>query len=219
MKHHQVAAALAQCHSMTPSIVHRDLKPENLLLTSTEDDANVKIADFGLAKLLNDDALMQTACGTPGYVAPEILDQIPYDHKVDTWSLGVITYILLCGFPPFYDENNAKLFEKIKSAQIDFPSPYWDNVSQEAQEFILALLRKDPNDVAATETEPAKIGRISCAEVKDQAWIRTQLAVDPAEAADAPNLNNAMAQLKNFNAKRKFKQSVMKVKLVNRMKS
>eukprot|EP01084_Bolivina_argentea_P205855 351589_1 len=88
-------------------IVHRDLKPENLLYSAETDDAEIKIADFGLAKLLRESDMMATACGTPGYVAPEILSGGPYTDKVDLWSLGVITYILLCGFPPFYDENNA----------------------------------------------------------------------------------------------------------------
>lgn len=100
-----LADALHYCHQR--GVVHRDLKPENLLYSDTTDAAQIKIADFGLAKLLNQTQLMATACGTPGYVAPEILLGKPYSDKVDMWSLGVITYILLCGFPPFYDENNA----------------------------------------------------------------------------------------------------------------
>ena len=102
-------------------VVHRDLKPENLLYSSPEPDAVVKISDFGLAKVISND-LMTTACGTPGYVAPEILIGQGYDFSVDYWSIGVILYVLyegnihnlkfrLCGYPPFYEESNEKLFE------------------------------------------------------------------------------------------------------------
>jgi len=191
----KVADALAYCHNMEPSIVHRDLKPENLLLTSTEMDADVKIADFGLAKILNDDTLMQTACGTPGYVAPEILEVQPYDKQVDAWSLGVITYILLCGFPPFYDDNNAQLFASIKSGNYEFPEPYWNDVSQDAKEFI--------NDMLVVKPE----GRISCEQVKDHKWIQNTLKEEhKCEALDM----NAMTQ---FNARRKFKMAGQKIKL------
>lgn len=88
----KLARALLYCHAK--GIAHRDLKPENLLYQSTDPDAEIKIADFGLAKLVKGDSLMQTACGTPGYVAPEILEGRPYGAEVDMWSLGVITYIL-----------------------------------------------------------------------------------------------------------------------------
>lgn len=139
-----VADALAYCHSAEPPIVHRDLKPENLLLIDSSEDADVKVADFGLAKMLTKDTLMQTACGTPNYVAPEILEGREYDEKVDAWSLGVIMYILLCGFPPFYDENNAALFTAIKSGDFEFPSPFWDDISSEAKDCIKRMLTVDP---------------------------------------------------------------------------
>jgi calcium/calmodulin-dependent protein kinase I len=138
----KLANALKYCHDM--GIAHRDLKPENLLYQSTEPDSEIKIADFGLAKLVKGDSLMQTACGTPGYVAPEILESRPYGSEVDMWSLGVIMYILLCGFPPFYDENNAALFASIKRGIFDFPSPYWDGISDVAKDLICRLLVVDP---------------------------------------------------------------------------
>eukprot|EP00903_Cladosiphon_okamuranus_P008364 g8042.t1 len=95
---------------MKNGIVHRDLKPENLLYSDfDEEKAVLKLADFGLAKLCSENAMLNTACGTPGYVAPEILESRPYGKEVDMWSVGVIAYILLCGFPPFYDENSALL--------------------------------------------------------------------------------------------------------------
>jgi|ERR1712216_398424 len=189
-----VADALAYCHKK--GIVHRDLKPENLLLTSAEDDSSVKIADFGLAKLLNDETIMQTACGTPGYVAPEILESTAYDEKVDAWSLGVISYILLCGFPPFYDENNAMLFQAIKAGQYDFPSPYWDEVSQEAKDFIAKLLVVNPGD------------RMSCADVASDPWITQVLGTGGKEM-----INLDRKEMKKFNAMRKFQMAGQKIKL------
>lgn len=87
---------------------------------------------------------MYTACGTPAYVAPEILEGKGYTLKVDSWSLGVITYVMLCGFPPFYDEDNEKMFEFIKQGQYDFPSPFWDDISSSAKDLISKLLVTDP---------------------------------------------------------------------------
>ncbi len=111
-------------------IVHRDLKPENLLFSSKEADARIMISDFGLSRIFNDDEVMKTACGTPGYVAPEVLKRQGYGCEVDLWSIGVITYILLCGYPPFYDENNQELFQQIMRGDYQFDSPHWDDISQ-----------------------------------------------------------------------------------------
>jgi len=128
------------------NIVHRDLKPENLLLKSPQEDTEIKLADFGLSKVLGTEVMMQTACGTPGYVAPEILQtsDTGYGKEVDMWSVGVITYILLCGFPPFYNDNVAQLFESIINADFDYPSEYWDHISDDAIDFIDLLLLADP---------------------------------------------------------------------------
>jgi serine/threonine protein kinase len=103
----QVLSAVAYMHDS--GVVHRDLKPENLLYHSPDEDSKIMISDFGLSKM-EDSGIMATACGTPGYVAPEVLAQKPYGKEVDVWSIGVISYILLCGYPPFYDENDANLF-------------------------------------------------------------------------------------------------------------
>jgi len=115
-----IVDAIRYCHEM--GIAHRDLKPENLLYSSPDPSATLKITDFGLAKVLNNE-LMTTACGTPGYVAPEIIEGKGYGPAVDYWSLGVIIYVMLCGFPPFYEETNEKLFDMIKGAKYEFPSP------------------------------------------------------------------------------------------------
>jgi calcium/calmodulin-dependent protein kinase I len=97
------------------------------------------ISDFGLSKM-EDSGVMATACGTPGYVAPEVLAQKPYGKSVDVWSIGVIAYILLCGYPPFYDENDANLFAQILKGDFEFDSPYWDEISDSAKDFIRHLI-------------------------------------------------------------------------------
>jgi len=138
----KIVSAIDYLHNL--GIVHRDLKPENLLLKSATDDTEVKLADFGLSKIVGPHVMM-TACGTPGYVAPEVLSATGYDKEVDLWSIGVITYILLCGFPPFYNEDLPKLFEQIMKADYDFPPEYWNHVSKDAKDFIKKLLVVDPS--------------------------------------------------------------------------
>ncbi|KAJ3216513.1 calcium calmodulin-dependent protein kinase type 1G [Dinochytrium kinnereticum] len=125
-------------------IAHRDLKPENLLLSDRSAQAKIMISDFGLSKIFSDDEVMRTACGTPGYVAPEVLRRQGYGREVDLWSLGVITYILLCGYPPFYDQNNVELFKQIMAGRYEFDRPWWDNISDVAKDFIKKLLVLDP---------------------------------------------------------------------------
>jgi len=138
----QILDAIAYMHGN--GICHRDLKPENLLVTGDNDDM-IKISDFGLSKDFGRENL-KTSCGTPDYVAPEVLRGATYDNSVDVWSVGVITYILLCGFPPFYGNTDQQIFGKILRCEYDFPSPDWDTVSDDAKEFIRALLVLNPND-------------------------------------------------------------------------
>jgi calcium/calmodulin-dependent protein kinase I len=167
------------------------LQPENLLYSSPDDEADIKIADFGLAKLIRQSDIMATACGTPGYVAPEILQGKPYTDKVDLWSLGVILYILLCGFPPFYDENNAALFAQIKAAAYDFPSPYWDDISDVAKDLVRRLLVVDVQK------------RYTAEEVLKHPWITG--------GASTVHLPQTYEQLRRYNARRRFRQGVRKV--------
>ncbi|RUS90298.1 hypothetical protein EGW08_001896, partial [Elysia chlorotica] len=134
--------ALYYMHSR--SIVHRDLKPENLLVHRNKDGSiTLKLADFGLAMEVKE--LIYTVCGTPTYVAPEILTEVGYGLEVDMWAVGVITYILLCGFPPFRspDRNQTELFEFIKAGEYEFLSPYWDSTSKSAKDLISRLLIVD----------------------------------------------------------------------------
>jgi len=114
-------------------IAHRDLKPENLLLKSKDNDYDVKIADFGLSSFIDSQKMMQTACGTPAYVAPEVLQATGYDKTVDMWSVGVITYILLCGFPPFHAETVKALLQVVLKGEFGYPSPYWDVITPQAK--------------------------------------------------------------------------------------
>lgn len=137
-------------------IVHRDLKPENLLLAS-EDPGSVRIADFGLSTILSMEQqhggeLLHTACGTPGYVAPEIIAHEGYTAAVDMWSVGVIIYILLCGFPPFYGDSESEVFAKVAAIDFEFKRPYWDDVSDMAKDLICSLLVKAPNRLTAEQT-------------------------------------------------------------------
>lgn len=153
----QISSALSYLHEL--DIVHRDLKPENLLLTARSEAYDVKIIDFGLAKQSQE--LMKMPCGTPGYVAPEILKRRKYHKEVDIWSLGVITYILLCGFPPFHDDgNNLKnLYKQIRAGKYSFPEKYWKNISKEAKDLIKKMLQVKPRN------------RISADAILNDPWI------------------------------------------------
>ena len=132
--------ALSYLHAQ--QVVHRNLKPENLLC----EGHTLKIADVGLARVVSRGDMMKTTCGTPGYVAPEILENRGYDSgAVDMWSVGVILYILLCGFPPFYEEELPALFEQILHARYDFPFPWWDEFSQESKNLVRKLLELSPS--------------------------------------------------------------------------
>jgi serine/threonine protein kinase len=179
----QLCQALDYLH--TKKIVHRDLKPENLLYASPADDANLKVADFGLARMLTAGDMMKTACGTPGYVAPEILKNKGYDSgAVDMWSAGVILYILLCGFPPFYEEELPALFDQILHARYDFPSPWWDNISADGKDLVKKLLELDVKK------------RLTAAQVLAHPWMG---------AAPTVALDGAQKALKKYNASRKLK--------------
>jgi len=141
----QVVSAVDYLH--TNGIAHRDLKPENLLSAGEGENEIIKIADFGFSKsFAGDDAeKLMTSCGSPGYVAPEILTAESYDKSVDMWSVGVIIYILLSGYPPFYADSAPALFKKIMDVKYDFDDSVWEDISDSAKDLIRNLLVKEPS--------------------------------------------------------------------------
>ncbi|XP_074838490.1 serine/threonine-protein kinase DCLK1 isoform X1 [Carettochelys insculpta] len=155
---YNLASAIKYLHSL--NIVHRDIKPENLLVYEHQDGSkSLKLGDFGLATIV--DGPLYTVCGTPTYVAPEIIAEAGYGLKVDIWAAGVITYILLCGFPPFRGcgDDQEVLFDQILMGQVEFPSPYWDNVSDSAKELITMMLQVDVDQ------------RFSALQVLEHPWV------------------------------------------------
>jgi len=143
-----ICVAVKFLHDM--NIAHRDLKPENLLYTRKENCGVLKLTDFGFAKETLTRDTLQTPCYTPYYVAPEVLGPEKYDKSCDIWSLGVIMYILLCGFPPFYSNHGLPISpgmkKRIRSGQYEFPKPEWTNVSQDAKELIKGCLKTNPEE-------------------------------------------------------------------------
>lgn len=140
---------------------YRDIKPENILLESDDlDNLNLKITDFGFACFFQPEKGLEEVLGSPLYMAPEIVREENYDQKVDIWSMGVITYILLCGRPPFRGRSKQEIFHSITSGELLFDHPIWDKVSNEAKDFIKKALAKDRNH------------RPNASEMLDHPWIR-----------------------------------------------
>jgi len=135
--------AIRYCHD-EKQIVHRDLKPENFLYSTPEENSPIKIIDFGLSRHDSSVGIMKTKVGTPYYVAPEVLRR-EYTKSCDIWSIGVITYILLCGYPPFYGDSDNQIFDQVRTGLFTFPSPDWDDISDCAKDFIRSLLRMEPS--------------------------------------------------------------------------
>jgi len=181
----QMVAAVQYMHDH--GVCHRDLKPENLLCSGDDEEELVRIADFGLSKIFEHGEELKTACGTPDYVAPEVLECKPYDMAVDMWSVGVITYILLCGYTPFYANTHQELFQKITSLEYDFPSPEWDEISTSAKDFIKKLLVKDP------------MARLTAEQCTLHPWLNTPVETPK----DIPRLDAALTSLKDYSKTRK----------------
>uniref|UniRef100_A0A803WER2 calcium/calmodulin-dependent protein kinase n=1 Tax=Ficedula albicollis TaxID=59894 RepID=A0A803WER2_FICAL len=183
----QILEAVLHCHQM--GVVHRDLKPENLLLASKCKGAAVKLADFGLAiEVQGDQQAWFGFAGTPGYLSPEVLRKEAYGKPVDIWACGVILYILLVGYPPFWDEDQHKLYQQIKAGAYDFPSPEWDTVTPEAKNLINQMLT----------INPAK--RITAHEALKHPWVCQRSTV-----ASMMHRQETVECLKKFNARRKLK--------------
>nr|DBA28899.1 TPA: hypothetical protein GDO54_009184 [Pyxicephalus adspersus] len=194
----QILESVNHCH--LNGIVHRDLKPENLLLASKSKGAAVKLADFGLAiEVQGDQQAWFGFAGTPGYLSPEVLRKDPYGKPVDMWACGVILYILLVGYPPFWDEDQHRLYQQIKAGAYDFPSPEWDTVTPEAKDLINKMLT----------INPAK--RITASEALKHPWICQRSTV-----ASMMHRQETVDCLKKFNARRKLKGAILTTMLATR---
>ncbi|XP_040578159.1 calcium/calmodulin-dependent protein kinase type II alpha chain isoform X2 [Lepeophtheirus salmonis] len=194
----QILESVNHCHSN--GVVHRDLKPENLLLASKQKGAAVKLADFGLAiEVQGDQHAWFGFAGTPGYLSPEVLKKEPYGKAVDIWACGVILYILLVGYPPFWDEDQHRLYAQIKAGAYDYPSPEWDTVTPEAKNLINQMLT----------VNPAK--RIRSDEALKHPWICQRERV-----ASVVHRQETVDCLKKFNARRKLKGAILTTMLVSR---
>ncbi|XP_041714567.1 calcium/calmodulin-dependent protein kinase type II subunit gamma isoform X6 [Coregonus clupeaformis] len=187
-------------HIHQHDIVHRDLKPENLLLASKMKGAAVKLADFGLAiEVQGDQQAWFGFAGTPGYLSPEVLRKDPYGKPVDIWACGVILYILLVGYPPFWDEDQHKLYQQIKAGAYDFPSPEWDTVTPEAKNLINQMLTINPSK------------RITADQALKHPWICQRSTV-----ASMIHRQETVECLRKFNARRKLKGAILTTMLVSR---
>ncbi|XP_016092573.1 calcium/calmodulin-dependent protein kinase type II delta chain isoform X2 [Sinocyclocheilus grahami] len=195
---HQILESVSHIHHHDK--VHRDLKPENLLLASKCKNAAVKLADFGLAiEVQGDQQAWFGFAGTPGYLSPEVLRKEAYGKPVDIWACGVILYILLVGYPPFWDEDQHKLYQQIKAGAYDFPSPEWDTVTPDAKNLINQMLT----------INPAK--RITAQEALKHPWVCQRSTV-----ASMMHRQETVECLKKFNARRKLKGAILTTMLVSR---
>ncbi|XP_058801252.1 calcium/calmodulin-dependent protein kinase type II alpha chain isoform X17 [Phymastichus coffea] len=194
----QILESVHHCHHN--GVVHRDLKPENLLLASKAKGAAVKLADFGLAiEVQGDTQAWYGFAGTPGYLSPEVLKKEPYGKPVDIWACGVILYILLVGYPPFWDEDQHRLYAQIKSGSYDYPTPEWDTVTPEAKNLINQMLTVNPNK------------RITASEALKHPWICQRERV-----ASVVHRQETVDCLKKFNARRKLKGAILTTMLATR---
>lgn len=193
----QILEAVAYLHEN--GVVHRDLKPENLLYADLSLDAPLKIADFGLSKIIDDQVTMKTVCGTPGYCAPEILRGNAYGPEVDMWSVGVILYILLCGFEPFFDPRGDQyMYSRILNCDYEFVSPWWDEVSLNAKDLVSKLIVLDPHK------------RLTVREALQHPWVL-------GKAARFSHMDTTQRKLQEFNARRKLKAAMKAVVATSRM--
>jgi calcium/calmodulin-dependent protein kinase I len=192
----QVLSAVDYLHHN--KVVHRDLKPENLLYLSREAHSDLVLADFGIAKMMDrGEEALKTMAGSFGYAAPEVMLKQGHSYPVDMWSLGVITYTLLCGYSPFRSESMADLIEECQSGQVVFHDRYWKDVSSDAKEFIMHLLQ--PN--------PAK--RWTSQQALKHVWLTGKTATD----------RDLLPELRAYHAKAKLRRGIELVKLANRIEA
>ncbi|KAK2757071.1 hypothetical protein FQN54_005040 [Arachnomyces sp. PD_36] len=190
----QVLDAVNYLHER--NVVHRDLKPENLIYLTKNPNSELVLADFGIAKMLDSPSeVLTTMAGSFGYAAPEVMQRKGHGKAVDMWSLGVITYTLLCGYSPFRSENINDLIEECQDGHIVFHERYWRDVSDDAKNFIVSLLQPDPNR------------RPSSQEALKHTWLVGETATD----------HNLLPEIKAYMAKARLKRGIEIVKLANRI--
>eukprot|EP00871_Galdieria_phlegrea_P000679 jgi/Galph1/1611/GphlegSOOS_G276.1 len=200
---YRLVCSVYQCHLV--HVVHRDLKPENFVFENDEENCKLKLVDFGLANIFSsNNSAFYTLCGSPSYIAPEILFQKPYTAKVDIWSLGVIIHVVLSGHAPFEHRDEKELFYKIKREPVVLRGESWNNISDEAKDLVLHMLCKDPNL------------RPSIDWCYNHPWIRQRREHD-AVVRRKNNLPMTLRSLQNFDARDKWDASVKKVEIVNRL--
>lgn len=176
-------------------ICHRDMKPENLLLKSQHDDSSILLADFGFAKYVPESGL-KTRCGTPAFVAPEIIVGKAYNTQADMWSVGCLIFMLIGGYPPFQDDTHRGLFRKIRGANFTFHKTYWNNVSLQSKQLITNLLTVDPDE------------RLDANAALQYAWCKERN-----EHLSSRDLSGSIRELKKFNARRTFRSAVHAVQM------
>ncbi|KAJ5983698.1 hypothetical protein N7481_005797 [Penicillium waksmanii] len=180
------------------NIVHRDLKPENLLYLTRSADSELVLADFGIAKMLeNPTEVLTSMAGSFGYAAPEVMLKQGHGKAVDMWSLGVITYTLLCGYSPFRAENLTDLIEECRGGRIIFHERYWKDVSQDAKDFILTLLQPDPSK------------RVTSDEALKHEWLTGESASD----------RDLLPEIRTYITRARLRRGIEIVKLANRIEA
>ncbi|KAI9203216.1 CAMK/CAMK1 protein kinase [Polychytrium aggregatum] len=209
-----ICDAINYLHSQ--NIVHRDIKPENLLFKASDEASELVISDFGLSKIVASDSFegLMTTCGTPGYMAPEVIRKTGHGRPVDMWSIGVLTYFLLCGYTPFDGSSQVDEMQNILTANFHFePHEYWDEVSDDAKDFIRNLLLVNPSSrlTAAQALEHSFLSNARARKLGEPENITrtsTETSVDL-----LPNVR------KEFDARRTFKKAVGAIKAANRLGS
>ncbi|KAH7027500.1 kinase-like domain-containing protein [Microdochium trichocladiopsis] len=180
------------------NIVHRDLKPENLLYLTKDPHSDLVLADFGIAKMLDTkDEVLTTMAGSFGYAAPEVMLKKGHGKAVDMWSMGVITYTLLCGYSPFRSENLQDLIDECSNGTIVFHERYWRDVSPDGKDFIMKLLQPTPEDRWTSE------------QAMKHPWLSGETATD----------HNLLPEIKAYMAKARLRRGIELVKLTNRIEA
>ncbi|KIW04098.1 calcium/calmodulin-dependent protein kinase [Verruconis gallopava] len=179
------------------NVVHRDLKPENLLYLTREPDSDLVLADFGIAKMLNDKDVLTSMAGSFGYAAPEVMEKKGHGKPVDLWSLGVITYTLLCGYSPFRSETMNDLIEECRNEKVVFHPRYWNGVSEDAKNFIRSLLKADPKE------------RLTSEEALKHVWLTGKTASD----------HDLLPEIRSYVSKARLRRGIEMIKLANRIEA